>query len=98
MLLEAATDEPVNTGYIHLYSTDTRYAVRITPEHRDAVHEVIDRIHAMSADDIPPLIENRSKCDACSARTYCMPGEMAVLEPGVAEGTDWEGVVPEEPS
>lgn len=98
MLLEAALGEPVNTGYIYLHSTDTRHAVRITSEHRDAVHTVIDRINAMSVDKVPPLIEHRSKCDACSARTYCMPGETAVLAPDVAEGTEWEGVFPEEPS
>lgn len=98
MLFEAAIDEPVNTGYIYLYSTDTRHTVRITPDHRAAVRNVISQIHAMSVDDVPPLIENRSKCDACSARTYCMPGETAVLAPGTAEGTDWEGVNLEEPS
>lgn len=91
MLLETAIDERVDVGYIYLYSTDTRHAVRITSDHRDAVHEVIDRINAMSVDTVPPLTENRSKCDACSAQTYCMPGETAVLAPERAEGTDWEG-------
>lgn len=97
MLLEAAIDEPVNVGYIYLYSTDTRHAVRITSDHREAVHEIIDRIEAMSIGDVPSLIENRSKCEACSARSYCMPGETAMLAPEEAEGTDWAETVPEAP-
>lgn len=97
MLLEEALGEPVTVGYIYLYSTDTRHSVRITPQHRDAVRDVIDRINSMSVDDVPPLTENRSKCDACSARMYCMPGETAILAPDEAVGTDWEGVRPEEP-
>lgn len=98
MLLEDALGEPVTVGYIYLYSTDTRQAVRITPKHRNAVREVVKRINDMSVDNVPPLIENRSKCDACSARTYCMPGETAVLAPDEAMDTDWEDVRPEEPS
>ncbi len=97
MLLEAVLEEPVSVGYIYLYSTDTRHAVRITPKHRDAVRNIIDQIQTMSINNVPSLIDNRSKCDACSARTYCMPGETAVLAPNEAVGTDWEGVSPEEP-
>lgn len=97
MLLEAAVGEPINVGYIYLYSTDTRHAVRITSDHREAVHKVIDRINTMTVDDIPPLTDNRSKCDACSARGYCMPAETAVLAPEQAAGTDWEGATPEDP-
>lgn len=96
MLLENAINEPVNVGYIYLYSTDTRHAVKITPDHRDAVREIINRINTMSVDNVPPLTENRSKCDACSARTYCMPGETALLAPDEAVGTDWEGTTTED--
>lgn len=94
MLLETAIGERVDIGYIYLYSTDTRHAIRITSDHREAVHEIIDRINDMSVDSVPPLTENRSKCDACSAQSYCMPGETAILAPDQAEGTDWEGTVP----
>ena len=94
MLLEEVINEPVNVGYIYLYSTDTRHAVNITLDHREAVHKIIDRINDMSVSTVPPLTENRSKCDACSAQGYCMPGETAILAPNEAEGTDWEGTVP----
>jgi CRISPR-associated exonuclease Cas4 len=90
MLLEAAIGESVNVGYIYLYSTDQRHAVRITEKHRRTVREIIDRIDAMSVDEIPPLTDNPSKCEACSAKEYCMPAETARLEPAKARGTGWE--------
>jgi len=53
MLLEEALGEPVNVGYIYLYSTDTRHSVRITQDHRETVQEILRRIRAMSVDSIP---------------------------------------------
>lgn len=90
MLLETAIDEPVNVGYIYLYSTDERHAIHITDRHRRTVTEIVSRIESMSVSSIPPLTDNPSKCDACSARTYCMPAETATLEPEKARGTGWE--------
>jgi len=90
MLLEDQIDEPVNVGYIYLFSTDERHAVHITERHRRTVREIIRRIRSMTVDDIPPLTDNPSKCEACSARSYCMPAETAALEPEKAEGTGWE--------
>lgn len=90
MLLEAAIDEPVNVGYIYLYSTDERHTIRITEEHRHTVEEIISRIEQMTVDTIPPFTDNPNKCEACSARTYCMPEETAKLEPEKARGTGWE--------
>ena len=90
MLLEAAIEEPVNVGYIYLYSTDERHAIRITEEHRRTVEEIISRIEQMTVDTIPPFTNNPNKCDACSARHYCMPEETAKLEPEKAVGTGWE--------
>jgi len=93
MLLESAIDEAVNVGYIYLYSTDQRHAIQITDEHRRTVTEAIERIESMSVDSIPPFTDNPAKCDACSARHYCMPAETAQLEPEKAEGTGWEDEV-----
>lgn len=93
MLLEAAIEEPVNVGYIYLYETDERYAIQITEDHRETVRKIIDKIRSLSVDDIPPLTDNPSKCEACSAREYCMPEETAMLEPEKARGTGWEGEV-----
>lgn len=90
MLLADAIDEPVNIGYIYLYSTDERHAIHITEHHRDTVEEILSRIRSMTVEDIPPFTDNPNKCDACSARHYCMPGETALLEPEKAEGTGWE--------
>jgi len=90
MLLEAATDEPVNVGYIYLSSTDQRHTVRITDRHRETVEEIVSQIGEMDVDTIPPLTDNPSKCEACSARMYCMPAETARLEPDRACGTGWE--------
>ena len=90
MLLEDAIDESVNLGYIYLYSTDTRHAIRISEKHRRTVREIISRIETMTVDSIPPLTDNPSKCEACSAREYCMPEETAKLEPEKAVGTGWE--------
>jgi len=90
MLLEDALDEPVNVGYVYLYSTDERHAVRITDRHRRTVQEIVTRIKSMTVDTVPPLVDNPNKCDGCSARSYCMPYETAHLEPEKAEGTGWE--------
>jgi CRISPR-associated exonuclease Cas4 len=90
MLLEAVTEEPVNVGYIYLYSTDERHAIRITEEHRRTVEEIITRIEQMTVDTIPSFTDNPNKCEACSARTYCMPKETAKLEPEKVRGTGWE--------
>lgn len=90
MLLEDAIGESVNVGYIYLYSTDTRHAIRISEKHRRTVREIISRIEAMSVDNIPSFTDNPSKCEACSARTYCMPAETANLEPEKVRGTGWE--------
>ena len=90
MLLADALNEPVNIGYIYLYSTDERHAIHITEQHRDAVKTLISRIRSMKVDEIPPLTGNPSKCHACSARSYCMPYETARLEPSKARDTGWE--------
>ena len=90
MLLEGAIEEPVNVGYIYLYSTDERHAIRITEEHRRTVEKIITRIEQMTVDTIPPFTDNPNKCEACSAREYCMPEETAKLEPEKAVGTGWE--------
>lgn len=93
MLLSRAIDEPVNFGYIYLYSTDQRHSVRITEDHRQAVNQIVSRIQSMSVGEIPALTNNPSKCEACSAREYCMPRETAILEPDKARGTGWEGEI-----
>jgi CRISPR-associated exonuclease Cas4 len=90
MLLSNAIGEPINFGYIYLYSTDQRHSIRITDDHRQAVTKIIDRIQSMSVENIPPLTNNPDKCEACSAREYCMPEETAILEPEKARGTGWE--------
>ena len=91
MLLEEHLDEPVREGAIYLYETDQRMHVPITDEHRDAVEEQVEAMRSMTVDQIPPLTDNPNKCEACSAREYCMPEETATLEPERAEGTGWEG-------
>ena len=90
MLLETAIDQQVNVGYIYLYSTDERHAIQISKKHRRTVKEIISRIDSMSVDSVPAFTDTPSKCDACSAREYCMPAETAKLEPHRVEGTGWE--------
>lgn len=90
MLLADAIDEPVNVGYIYLYSTDERHAIHITERHQRTVREIVSRIQSMSVDMIPRLVDNPKKCDGCSARHYCMPHETAKLEPDKARDTGWE--------
>jgi CRISPR-associated exonuclease Cas4 len=89
MLLSDVIRQPVNIGYIYLYSTDERHAVHITDRHKRTVKQIVSRIRSMDVDSIPPLTDNPSKCEACSARSYCMPAETAALEPAKAEGTGW---------
>lgn len=91
MLLESELDDSVNVGYIYLYSSDKRHPIHITEKHRRTVREIVRRIRNMTVDTIPPLTDNPKKCEACSARSYCMPEETAILEPDKAEETGWEG-------
>jgi len=93
MLLEEHLDEPVREGAIYLYETDQRMHIPITDDHRKTVRETIDAMQSMSVDTIPPLTDNPDKCEACSAREYCMPEETALLEPERARGTGWENEV-----
>lgn len=90
MLLEEHLEESVDQGAIYLYETDQRMHVPITDEHREQVHEIVERMRSMSTDTVPSLIDNPSKCEACSAREYCMPKETAQLEPHRIVGTAWE--------
>ena len=90
MLLEANVDEVVREGAIYLYETDQRMHIPITEDHREAVRETVDAMRSMSPETVPPLTDNPNKCEACSAREYCMPQETATLEPEKARGTGWE--------
>lgn len=90
LLLEEHLGEPVREGAIYLYETDQRMHVPITEDHREVVREIIEEIRSMSPDDVPPLTDNPSKCEACSAREYCMPEETAILESRKARDTGWE--------
>ena len=90
MLLEEHLDEPIREGAIYLYETDQRMHVPITEDRRETVRESVEAIQTMTVDTIPPFTDNPNKCEACSARTYCMPEETATLEPEKARGTGWE--------
>ena len=93
MLLEDNVPESINVGYIYTESNDRRHTIRITNWHREQVQEIVSVIHQMTVDDIPPLVDNPNKCDACSAHQYCMPEETAKLEPDKARGTGWEDAI-----
>lgn len=93
MLLEEHLEEPVREGAIYLYETDQRMHIPITEDHRATVRERIEAIRTMTVENIPPFTDNPNKCEACSARTYCMPEETAKLEPEKARGTGWEGEI-----
>lgn len=75
MLLEDAIDEPVNVGYIYLYSTDTRHSVRITQDHRETVRKIRQRIRSMSVGSVPPLTQNQSKCRRVQRRRTVCPAK-----------------------
>ena len=90
MLLGEHVDESISEGAIYLYETDQRMHIPITDDHREAVRKMIEAIRTMSPDEVPPLVDNPNKCEKCSARSYCMPAETAMLEPEKARGTGWE--------
>lgn len=93
MLLDAHVPETVREGAIYLYETDQRMHIPITADHRKAVRETVESMRSMSANDVPSLTDNPSKCDKCSTREYCMPQETVQLEPDRARGTGWEGEI-----
>ena len=90
MLLEEHVDESVREGAIYLYETDQRMHIPITESHREAVRKIVEAIRSMTVENIPPLVDSSNKCEACSARSYCMPAETALLEPEKARDTGWE--------
>ena len=90
LLLEDHLGERVDEGAIYLYETDQRMHIPITDDHRDAVHDAVTTIRSISVDNIPPFTDNPEKCEACSAREYCLPEETARLEPAKVQGTGWE--------
>lgn len=90
MLLEENIPGTVRVGYVYTESNDKRHTVRITDWHRQQIDEIVEIIQHMTVDDVPPLTDNPSKCEACSAREYCMPEETAILEPEKAHNTGWE--------
>jgi CRISPR-associated exonuclease Cas4 len=90
LLLEDHLNEPVREGAIYLSETDQRMHVPITDDHRTEVREIVATMCDLSADHVPPLVDNPNKCEKCSTRQYCMPAETAILEPEKAEGTGWE--------
>ena len=90
LLLEDNVPGAVNVGYVYTESNDMRHAVRITDWHREQVAEIVSIIRELTVENIPPLVDNPKKCEACSARSYCMPAETALLEPEKANGTGWE--------
>jgi CRISPR-associated exonuclease Cas4 len=90
LLLEEHLGERVHEGAVYLYETDQRMHVPITDEHRDTVRERVERMRSMTVESVPSFTDNPNKCEACSAREYCMPEETARLEPQRAAGTGWE--------
>ncbi|ELY96083.1 CRISPR-associated protein Cas4 [Natrialba hulunbeirensis JCM 10989] len=90
MLLEDHLNESVREGAIYLYETDQRMHIPITADQRETVRKQIEAIQSMSVENIPPFTDNPKKCEACSAREYCMPEETARLEPEKVAGTGWE--------
>jgi len=79
MLLEDNVPGSINVGYIYTESNRQRHAVRIQDWHREQVAEIVDVILDMTVDDIPPFVDNPSKCEKCSCREYCMPEESKML-------------------
>ncbi len=93
LLLEEHVGEPIREGAVYLYETDQRMHIPITEDHREAVREQVEAMQSMATDSVPPFTDNPKKCEACSAREYCMPAETARLEPEKARGTGWEDVI-----
>ncbi|RDZ43725.1 CRISPR-associated protein Cas4 [Haloferax sp. Atlit-19N] len=90
LLLEQHLNEPVEEGAIYLYETDQRMHIPITEQHRQLVRESVEQMRSMTVDSVPPLVDNPRKCRSCSAKSYCMPYETAMLEPSKAQQTGWE--------
>lgn len=90
LLLESYLGEPVQEGAIYLYETDQRMHIRITDEHREAVHDQIEMMRSLTPDEVPSITDNPSKCEACSVRSYCMPEETLKLEPERTPSPEWE--------
>ncbi len=93
LLLEEHLGEPIREGAVYLYETDQRMHIPITEDHREAVREQVEAMQSMATDSVPPFTDNPKKCEACSAREYCMPAETARLEPEKARGTGWEDAI-----
>jgi CRISPR/Cas system-associated exonuclease Cas4 (RecB family) len=82
LLLEATSDavETVDYGIVYLYETDERHRIELTPDRREAVHSIREKILQLEPNDPPSPVENRNKCCGCSVRHYCQPETETYLD------------------
>lgn len=92
-LLEQCTGKAVDSGVIYLHGIDQRARIPFDPLMKEEISQIIEEIHSLSVNEPPPFTDNPKKCEACSAREYCMPAETARLEPEKTRGTGWEDAI-----
>lgn len=82
LCLEEMLEITVSEGYLFSFATRRRETVVLSVELRQWTMEIIAEAHRLSAEGcLPPPIDHRAKCAACSLQPLCLPDEVRRLAP-----------------
>jgi CRISPR-associated exonuclease Cas4 len=80
LCLEEMLSVTIQEGYLFSFATRRRETVALDAELRQWTMEVIAEAHRLSAEGrLPPPIDHRAKCAACSLQPLCLPDEVRRL-------------------
>ena len=72
MLLQESTNMKISRGVIRYLDAQTEREIIFNPFLRDEVLDLRDKTRQiLSSDELPPIINNKSKCKACELREKC---------------------------
>ncbi len=89
LCLEEMFGVSIPEGYLFSFATRRREPVAFDAELRRWTLDVIAEAHRLSSEGrLPPPIEHRAKCAACSLQPLCLPDEVRQLASGAAGVAD----------
>ncbi len=85
LCLEERTGARIERGFIFYFAARRREEVRFTQELRAEVERLAREAHRLAAaGTLPPPIDQRARCRACSLEPLCLPDEIRQLAGAVA--------------
>ena len=87
LCLEERLGVQIAHGFIYSFAERRREQVEFTPELRAWTEQLVQEAHRPAVDErIPPPIEERARCRACSLEPLCLPAEVRQLLDGRGGG------------